>query len=42
MKRPTRQTEEQRQWRTTVRLAAIAAALFILLVIALAKRAVSG
>jgi hypothetical protein len=38
MKRPTSQTEEQRQWRMTVRLSVIAAALLILLMIAVAKR----
>ena len=39
MKRPTHQTQkEERQWRTTVRLAVVAAALLVLLGVALVTR----
>ena len=39
MKRPTDQTQkEERQWRTTVRLAVVVASLLVLLVVALVTR----
>jgi hypothetical protein len=39
MKRPTHQTQkEERQWRTTVRLAGVVAALLLLLLVALVAR----
>jgi hypothetical protein len=39
MKRPTHQTQkEERQWRTTVRLAVVVASLLVLLVVALVWR----
>ena len=39
MKRPTRQTQkDERQWRTTVRLAVVVASLLVLLVVALVAR----
>ena len=39
MKQPTHQTQkEERQWRTTVRLAVVVASLLVLLVVALVRR----